>query len=465
MSALSQVTGEIRSRATAERQARGLRALLGDRIRASRQTTGNGKYTDSPYVDATDEMLVAHFGGEMTLGFVCGDDKRKRARLIGFDYDGPRGPGRLDALRDVLTRRGLSEATICTGGSQPGNRKVLVFFAKDHPQRALTRLAHDLDAEARNDRRYGIIAPGDKIDLRPNNGHGGLLRIGGINRKAAKGATGLDDFFSLDGEPMWLDEVKPCRIASIEIAPEPIPVAPMQAWVEKYRVNGIPERWATKEISRFLMRAGLEFARCYGGGPVARAQYFRWVEDLRATSPALDERSSQTRDRRHPLDLQRATGSAGLPVRAWDWVEDLPRSLRSSFPRAGPSARRDAAALLYGVLLDLLRARGLSRIAFQVSYRELARFVGWSNPCTAYRIVEQLEADGLIVRHHRGIEGPGGPGSKKTYYGIVLPGETPEEILRRGRRYEAVAQRLERYPQKAHGAPRRARKASSSGVG
>lgn len=440
---------------TPEEQARALRALLGGRICGVWQLDGSGAYPGA-LSDFSDDDARAHYAGERTFAIAAVTDPEPRGRrrraeqqvfpkthLLGFDLD-ERFAQRLPLIARELQDRRLDDATIVTSGSDPGRGKVLVFFRRAYDARRVRNLGKKILDAARLDATWGIeVHP---VEVYPLGGTGGLLRIGGRNRKAERHAFGCDVFFDLDGQPKSLVAVQPAQRLRFPVDPITIPVAPIGAWVSQALTYGLayqlPPDFAnakrterpmvgnTAAINRFMNRLAFEAIRfhCGQGAGYAHAcnVYRGWLERITSASPGLQTPSIKNGDDRHPLDWDRRGASA------WNAAVTVDRAARERAESAAvtlsspggaepldnvtPAQQALSPALILTVnerkvlpmLFDYARKKGITPDCFGISYREIAAFAGLSHAELARRAVRGLVRKGYVVIHDRGTQGKRG---------------------------------------------------------
>lgn len=455
---------------TPEEQAHALRALLGGRICGVWQLDGKGSYPGA-LSDFSDDDARAHYAGERTFAIAAVTDPEPRGRrrhaeqrvfpkthLLGFDLD-ERFAQRLPLIARELHDRRLDAAAIVTSGSDPGRGKVLVFFGRAYDARRVRNLGKKILDAARLDATWGIeVRP---VEIYPLGGTGGLLRIGGRNRKAERHAFGCDVFFDLDGQPKSLAAVQPAQRLRFPVDPVAIPVAPIGAWVSQALTYGLayqlpsefvnakrterPMVGNTASINRFMNRLAFEAIRfhCGQGAGYAHAcnVYRGWLERITSASPGLHAPSSKNADERHPLDWSRRGASA------WNAAVAVDRAARERAESAAvtlsspggaepldnvtPAQQALSPALLLTdnerkvlpMLFDYARKKGITPDCFGISYREIAAFAGLSHAELAHRAVRGLVRKGYVVIHDRGTQGKRG---LPTILGLVS--ETPVRV-------------------------------------
>lgn len=424
-------------RESAAVNARVLWSLLGSKVRAKRmrieQTTAGfvGTFRGDPH-DVSIAQLERHFAGEIALGIMC--VANDRARFMAFDID-ERGAERVHILGDILIETGFGDAMIATSGSDDDRCKIVVFFARPQPAVAVNRLAFDLLQRARRDADWGLEdLSGKKVcEIRPSLGDGGVLRIGG--RHLVRGQR-LERFFHpTTGELAYLSRIQPADV-TLEVEPEPILVSPQQAWVEEWIKSGRTwtadhgRRAGTNKVRADLMRLAYEAYRLNGAG--GRELYRRWVEAIWAASAELHRPSPTTGDPRPVMGWDRRAKdvwSAVVRIRAREKQRatlQLPPPVRST--DVVWQHRLESFAVF-------VQRRGLNYLAFQCSYRELARFWGCDSK-TAWRQVRDFVKAGDLV-----IVDPGTQGSRgdKTIY--ALPKHGVDEAYRLADDHHMVAAR------------------------
>jgi hypothetical protein len=460
---------------TPDEQARALRTLLGGRIAGVWQLDGEGTYRGALSA-FSDEDARAHYAGERTFAIAAVTDPEPRGRrrhaaqrvfpkthLLAFDVD-ERFAQRLPLLARELQARCFEAAAIATSGSDAGRGKVFVFFRNAYDARRVRNLGKKILDAARLDATWGIEAK--PVEVYPLGGTGGLLRIGGRNRKADRHALGCDVFFDLDGQPKALAQVQPAQRIRFPVDPIAIPVAPVQPWVAQALTYGLayalPVEYAqakrnerplvgnTAVINKFVYRLAHEAIRreCGQGESYAKAcnVFQGWLERISAASDGrLDEPSPMNHDKRNPLEWDRCGASA------WSAAVAVDRAAREradtiasggavtlSAPRGAepldnvtPAKRADFSdesltkneRAVLPTLYDYARKKGITPDCFGISYREIATYAGLSDPQLAHRAVKNLVRKGYVVIHDRGTRGKRG---LPTILGLVS--ETPARV-------------------------------------
>jgi hypothetical protein len=397
-------------------------------LRARRQSD-RGAY-DGATFDVTDEHLHAHFGGSMTLGFVCADNGR--ARFLALDVDERFGE-KLPHLAQCLERRRFETAAIATSGSDGGRGKVLVFFARSYAVATLQRLAREIYADARQLGGWSAIEAPSVVSYFPACGEGGLLRIGGRNRKPLRGAIVCDVFMSLDGEPRSFTDVVPVACLRARIN-EIRPVAPsLTRWARSIVEDGIDKHPGSDVLyQRTLPRLAREYAHVFGA--TGEAQFIAATEHLWKRSPALHEPSPKNQDPRARVNFERGRAHAWKTA-----LESHEEALLHPGGRCiaslGASARSKA---LYCFLAAWAERHQLHPDAFGVSSRVVASHLSLTASAGWKRMV-RAEREGAIVVHDRGTCGTRG---LPMIVGLIGENDSPKDVLRRGSTRPIVLERI-----------------------
>jgi hypothetical protein len=422
--------------AGAQAAANALRGLLGREIHGAHQQP-DGSYRARTFVGVSD--LAKHFRGEVTVAIEI--VLRGRARFLAFDLD-ELGMERQAILAAELRKIGLSGGAICTSGSDAGRRKVLVFFAKSYRQSTLHDLGKQIVVAASKHPAWGF-APSHAVSIFPMLGEGGLIRLGGVNRSPSRNAIGVDAWFSLDGEPMSLADVRPLK----KVVGGMIEKAPQQAWVTRY----LDEPWTYARGSQVILHRVLRLAgEAYriGGTAQGFALLRGWTDRVQANSPEMrgarpsgDTRAERTWDRWvesswNYIGQQRLSVSAALAAEfAVSSVNSNakvtlsmpvePVGLDSVTPRPiGTGPRR-----VLEFVVAYAAEKGVTADAVALSYRAIGGHLGISEK-TAWKHVQALVSAERLVIHDRGVKGPRG---LATILGVVPADETPTVVLARGK--------------------------------
>jgi hypothetical protein len=413
------------------RQARNLINLLG------RPATGVFQCEDGSYRGKRHTIgvpaLTKHFLGVETIAVRVINDGVGRTIVIDIDKDFPR---RLSILAAILRERGLGAAAICTSGSDAGRGKLLVFFGQYRKQHELRATAQSILQKAQADYLWGDTGASD-ASVFPNEGaEGGVVRIGGINRKSERRASSVDSFFSVEGEPVELSAVLP-------FAENEIIASGIAAWAQ--RETSSAWTWGSKTFGR-AMRLCLEARRCFGA-TIGKHRVETWSERIWKQSPQLQQPKSDSNSRAR-------RGWDRCWERAWDYACKRHNTIRQtieSYTLSNPGApsldeRQDNVRVLsgtqrkiMGVLWTYALEKGLSPCAIGISYRQIAAYSGVSL-MTAHTQVQRLEAAGYVVIHDRGTNGPKG---QKTIIGIVEANETPSATRKKAASRGNVKRRVE----------------------
>lgn len=425
----AQPVPSIEEEEKARRLARDLTNLLG------RPTVGVFQNDDGAYKGKRFKVgvpaLTKHFLGVETIALRLVNDGIGRAIVVDIDKDFPR---RLSILAAILRARGLDGASICTSGSDNGRGKLLVFFGRYRSQQELNEIGLSLLRKAEANSSWGESGPGE-VSVFPNAGlEGGVVRIGGKNRKAQRNATNVDSFFSIHAEPVELSVVVP--FTENEIA-----ASGVADWAQ--RETGTAWTWCGKTFGR-VMRLCLEARRCFGA-TIGKHRAETWREQIWNQSPQLQSANA---------------GSSSRARRGWDrcwergWEFACKRhnemtKIIESYTLSNPGApslveRQDNVRVLsgtqrkiMGVLWTYALDKGLSPCAIGISYRQIAAYSGISL-MTAHTQIQRLEDGGHIVIHDRGTNGPKG---QKTIIGIIEANETAESTRKKGERCGNVKRR------------------------
>lgn len=414
----------------------------GLKLRAARQNA-HGTYASSRRA-VSDRLLDRHFAGEITLAF-CLSDYRGRACALCIDLD-ERARSKLPDIARVLDRRGLIDASIATTGSDPGRAKVLVFFERRYAVSSLQHLARAIYAEAKTSGRWPIEHEAHAVQFFPAKGEGGLLRIGGRNRKPERKATSCDEFLSAWGEGRSFADVVPCKRLRPDADWHPVALAPQGAWVEKLLTGGITYRGGSKRVLSALSRLAHEAQRL----GIREIGYRGWCDRLWESSPAMhgpspsgDDRAERSWQRRCEAAWAGASRlhndtflSPGSPVGANGMYQSL-----------APGDAELKECIIVRFVREYARAKGMRPDCVAVSIREMMEHLGCSLATAQRKRKAAIEA-GRIVVHDPGTRGERG---LKAIIGVVEAGETPKQVLERCRdRENMLARRMshERYAAK-----------------
>lgn len=404
---------------------------------ARAQTPFNsGRLYAAPLIPVTSQALQAHFSGQIALGFTCLEDARGGCDALfgAIDVDEAfdrRLPVLAKALADVGGPE-LAAAAFATSGSGPGRGKLLITIERPTSAADVRALVNAVKNAALADPRFGHMQRRDEIDLRPEGGSGGLLRILGRNiEKDGPLETPLD----LDGGLSDLCGVRPLpiallrRLAAAWRAKERAPggwLDTMRAEAWTYEIEG-----STAGIFRRIVSLAIAAVERYGETDGAEATFRGWVGECARNSPALDAPSPKNKDRRNPLRDDRTL------ARAWRYAVSnrsrfVPAQLRGSGVPEGQ-------VRVYEGLVAHVRSRGLPPELFAMNYGYLAEVIletGVAAKKMAWKQVRELERRGLIVIHDRGLplrideQGDGRRGLP-TFMGLVGQGETPSAVRER----------------------------------
>lgn len=394
----------------------------GLQLRAARQNA-YGAYASSRRA-VSDRLLGSHFAGEITLAFCLSDD-RGRACALCIDLD-ERAQSKLPDIARVLDRRGLSDASIATTGSDSGRAKVLVFFERRYAVSSLQHLARAIYAEAKTSGRWPIEHEASAVQFFPAAGEGGILRIGGRNRKPERKATSCDALLSVWGEARSFADVVPCRRLRPEGAWHAIAPAPQGAWVEKLLTGGITFGAGSKRVLSVLYRLAIEAIRL-GFGEHA---YRGWCERLWYASPAMHG-PSPSGDDRPERTWQRKCDAAwnGASKSHSDTFHNpgSPIGADGMYQAAAPGNVEIEECIIARFVREYARAKSFRADCISLSIRTIADHLGCS-PMTAHRRREAAIIAGRIVVHDPGTPGPHG---LPAIIGVVEKGEMPEQVRKR----------------------------------
>jgi hypothetical protein len=420
-------------KAAAQADAHALLTFFGGEIYGAYQNC-DGEYPGRQRLHFQD--LEAHFQGEITIAIAC--VRNGRGNVIAFDLD-LHFSHRLPLIAAELDRRGLAPATICTSGSDPERGKAIVFFAATKSQQALVNLGAQIrDAAARHP-GWGI-APTSRFSIFPTYGEGGLVRIGGVNRSPRRNARGLDIFLSLHGEPKRLSQVVPARCLHMSGIGRAEP-APQQLWVEDCLSREWTYAGGSRALFNRLVRLAGEAWRLYG--PAGYEAIARWADriwenspEIRGPSPSGDKRSERSWDRRWGNAWAHIVKTK-TPVPNDEVTLSSPGVTYEVGLYNVTSAKSPRARILCS-LEQYCDAKGITRDAVAISYRQLGDIVGLS-PKTTWKYVQALVTEGRLVIHDRGTRGRWG---LPTILGIVRPDEDAAHVLERGRNRGNVRTRI-----------------------
>jgi hypothetical protein len=271
-------------------------------------------------------------------------------------------------------------------------------------------------------------------------GDRGVLRIGG--RHQTRGLR-IERVFNADGGDLDLRDVRPSTMHAVpgRADPKPIQKCGAQRFVRTWRDQGLPERILRDghgEINRAVMRLACEAWRLHGeaGDALLRS----WLTDIAKATPVIADgtwSSPTTGDRRNPLDWrfsgrgawarvsdQRGGASATL-------VPSPPLGGSNVAPKGAAGARvvPEAVLVVVALLAQYVGAKGLHPGAFEVSYRQLAGWLGERDVKKVWRLVQSAVKQGKLRIVHRGARGEKG---LKTIYGLVESRVTASAAASRG---------------------------------
>jgi len=396
-----------------------VRRLLGGAVRGVVQSNAaNGAYPTKPR-PLSDDDICAHLVGEKTIAYACAAGGA--SRFCGFDLDAC-FPARLPVLHDVLRDYGVAEeAMIATSGSSPDRGKLVVFFAHDQAQLDLWAFATNMLTTAQRDHRWGSEQAEAKSDLRPAKGGGGLLRIGGRNRRADRHAKHCDVFFAADGELKDLADVIPSDLHVAPVSAGSTPIAPasraQNRKLHKGIIRTVNEPWVYGSLSsatvfQRCVHLAREALRVYGEATGSEILAV-WMSHIWDNSPGMHEPTPTTGDRRIARTWERHRENA--------WQFAIEAASRKK-PNIKLPKRQKAA---YDALWGWADEHGLRREVYSLTYRQIAAMMGLADPKDAHCAVRGLLKRGLVVIHDSGTPGVGGLPS---IFGLVLPSDPPQWV-------------------------------------
>lgn len=336
-----------------------------------------------------DDELRRHLTGEIAYGF-CVTTKLQNgsttlARFTALDID-RQFRERLPIFSTVLHELGCQRASCTTPGSNPDKGKIIICFDRMVPRHNAYDLGMLVLQKAREKAPTLIPAsPKDgDVEVYPKSpasrADGGLLRICG--RNIARSGP-LETLRDLDFKPLDPAQIVPLREGQVAYRARKytrVAAAPNEpAWVS--RLVNEPWTWASFG-GRMGQRRKLTALAHYCDGDESR--YIRFLERICDRSPALDEPSPKTKDKRNPIRREIAELSA--------W-----RNAQAS-SRWRPAAAKNA---VYEAMVGFVRERGLREHCFGMTTRELARRMGCAQS-TAATAADKAEDERLIVRLDRG---------------------------------------------------------------
>jgi hypothetical protein len=362
----------------------------------------------------TIEQVANHLAGIKTLGFNAADGEG-RSRFLAIDND-ERFPARLPLIATALSKRGLEAASICTSGSGPERGKVFTIFDRPRSAAGLRRLCEQILAEAQiAGPGWGIHRP-QYVSIYPQGGDGGIVRIGGRNRRPDRNATSIDVTFGINGELRDFSEVVPAKRTTLPACPVRIEPAPRGAWVDKMLRDGLTWQGGTRKIIRDVYRLACEAMRLHGAGSIGEHEFHSWLDRIASASPDLINASPTTGDTRPILGWERNGKRAWLKAKL---LHTRPPEERSMYVTS--LQRR-----VFEIIRTFADKKGLAPWAVGISYRQIAKHVGLQNAMSAHRAVAGLANAGYLVIHDRGIAGQ--KGGRNVILGLVLEGQTVDEV-------------------------------------
>jgi hypothetical protein len=259
-----------------------------------REQAADGSYPGHS-TPKTASDIAQHLAGTITFAFNA-HDRDGRARFVVIDVD-ERFPARMRLIAAALSKRGLEPASICTSGSGPERGKVLVFLDRPRPAAALHRLGEQIVAEARLAAPWGIHRA-ECVSIYPQGGGGGIVRIGGLNRRPDRNATTVDVTFGFDGELRDFTDVVPATRTKLPASPVRIEPAPRGQWVAKLLRDGLTWKGGSRKIVDTIYRLACEAMRIYGAGSIGEHEFCRWLEQIRSVSARIRQMTSRHRCKR-----------------------------------------------------------------------------------------------------------------------------------------------------------------------
>jgi len=311
-----------------------------------------------------DDELRRHLTGEIAYGF-CVTTRLQNgsgalARFTAFDID-RQFRERLPVFATVLRELGCQRASCTTPGSNPDKGKIIICFDRMIPRHNAYDLGMLVLQKAR-EKDPALIPHSPKdgdVEVYPKSpasrADGGLLRICGRNIARNGPVETLRD---LDFTRLDLAQIVPLREGQIAHRARKYTrvaaTANEPAWVSQL-INE-PWTWASFGGRMGQRRKLTALAHYCDGG---ETQYIRLLERILQRSPALDQPSPKTKDKRNPIKREIAELSA--------W-----RNAQAS-GRWHPAPIRNAVCV---AMVGFVRERGLREHCFGMTSRELAP--GWA---------------------------------------------------------------------------------------
>jgi hypothetical protein len=390
------------------------------KLRATRQNEHGGY--DYPRHFVNDSQLESHFSGVATFAFCLCDD-RGRSSLLCLDID-ERAHNKLPDIARALERRGLIEASIATTGSTYERAKVLVFFERRYAASSLQREARSIYDEAKAVGRWSLEHEASAVQFFPTSGEGGLVRIGGRNRKPGRGATKCDGFLSVWAEKRSFADVVPCRQLRPDADWHPVAPARQGVWVENLLTRGVSYRDGSARVFSSLTRLAHEAQRL-GIGPRG---YLGWCDRVLASSSAM-QGPSPSGDARSERTWQRkcdAAWAVALKSRG-DTFRNPGRDPKGANGMYQTKAAELKECIIVRFVRDYARAKGIRADCICVSIRTIAEHLGCAT-AKAQRLRKAAITARRIVIHDPGTAGPHG---LPALIGVVEDSESTEDVRER----------------------------------
>lgn len=401
----------------------------------------------------TTQLLQAHLDGKIALAFAALEDGTSRGDALFGAVDVDRDfPRRLPVLRDAVHAVGgdaMLAAAFATTGSDEGRGKVIITLQRPMKAADVRLMMAAVKRAALADPRFGHMMASSEIELRPQSGSGGLLRV--LGRNIGKDRTDftapLEIPMTLDGEYADLRGVMPLDVETIRQIADAHRAknADRFAWVDNWLVQAWTykaEEGNTRGIFRRMV--ALASAALERHGPDDGHRVFHaWCATVAANSPALDQPSPTNKDRRHPLRDQRTIARAWRYAlardRSWEPQDLVGSGLHASHVR------------LYHAVADYVYSRSLAPEFFSITYEFVTdELLGGGHKKTTWKQFQALVRHGLVVIHDTGLamrrdaEGEYRKGLP-TIMGLVGKGQTVDDVIAavqsNSRHYARVAKR------------------------
>lgn len=402
--------------------------------RAKVQSPINGSYRGLP-VDVTQELLVEHLAGTVSLAFECLNDLG-RACFAGADIDAgfqSVAPSLVDSVRGLLGDVAAKGILLTEGSSQGRGKAIFILRSPMNAEAVRKFLALCLNpvVSEHNPRHVSV-------GRYPQTGAGGQLRVLGKNADPSRHGS-IEAIVSHGGSATSLDDVRP-------LDPMLICHVVRQHWASAAKPRTtiatlIQSEWtwdklgSTRVLFRNLQRIAGEVQRIRGAGDIGRHAYCQILGGIADRSPDLDRPSPTTRDDRNPIRRELKE------LRAWH----APLGLRNSFVPLNVRGMGlpERVCNLYEGVSGYVAEYGLSPSCFAIDLARVCDVVGLPDKTTSSRTIAAAAKHDVLVIHDRGRKRERGERGLQGMYGLVGVGDTPETVRDRVARTDGLRRRLE----------------------